>query len=75
MLEPAQNQVLKGGGGFGLAQMDSGDIVCSGVQGIAGLTAEERESLRAALRQMGPIQSVATKSNKHPTTDHHRRRH
>jgi len=33
ILKPAQKQVLKGGGGFGLAQMDNGEVVCMGVQG------------------------------------------
>ncbi len=33
IVKAAQKQMLKGGGGFGLAQMDNGDIVCMGTQG------------------------------------------
>ncbi len=33
ILKPAQKQLLKGGGGYGLAQMDNGEVVCMGTQG------------------------------------------
>ncbi len=33
ILKPAQKQVLRGGGGFGLAQVDNGEVVCMGIKG------------------------------------------